>query len=257
MKNKSAFTLVELLVTVIIIGVLATMGIATYQGVIEKSKAKVCEQNVKMLTTAVKMYSLENDSLPATLSQIPGQYYRKAYAQVIEQGPKHMKLARKVINHHNHSSSAYANTPPLPTTSDHLNFSYFGMKNYGASAEAFVCPADTDGATSYAMNTQLFNKKWKDLPSGMTIVIDHDGGPSGARPSFNGGAAGATAQRHKRGFATSAATFGHIGTKSAVVKAVVAKGKTVPVVEGVPGSCDDGEGGSGGSFNSLCIDNLY
>lgn len=235
MKRKSAFTLLELLITVVIVGILSTIGIASYQSIVEKSKVKVCEQNIKMLTTAVKIYSLENDSLPAALSKVPVHYYNKAYAQVIEKGPKHLKLARKLINEPIFIDHAYA-----------IDFNQENFKDYGTTADAFICPSDKNGGKSYAVNRQTWGQRWNDLPSGMAIIIDSDAG------SFNGGAAGVASKRHKLGFGPGARNVGHIGTKTGVVTVDQAGN----VVKGTRGSCTDGKGGYGGPMATLCMDSV-
>lgn len=148
MKRNKAFTLIEILIVVVVLGVVATTAIASYQRIVEQSKAKVCQQNIKMLTTAVKLYSLENDSLPAALSQIPQTYYRKAYAQVIEKGPMLTKLARKVVDH-DHSSLAFA-----------INFEHDNFKQYGTNEENWVCPTQPGATQSYAINDNLEGLRW-------------------------------------------------------------------------------------------------
>lgn len=197
MKRNKAFTLIEILIVVVVLGVVATTAIASYQRIVEQSKAKVCQQNIKMLTTAVKLYSLENDSLPATLSQIPQTYYRRAYAQVIEKGPMLTKLARKVVDH-DHSSLAFA-----------LEFKHDNFKQYGTNEENWVCPTQPGASQSYAINEGIEGLRWsyivKHMPATPIVGEKNGGGTfkkttdlstnhkvSGSNTAFYGTASGET-----------------------------------------------------------------
>lgn len=63
MRRKS-FTLMEILIVVVFIGIISTIAISSYQAVIYRSKNKVCELNVRGLTAVVKQYALENGRMP-------------------------------------------------------------------------------------------------------------------------------------------------------------------------------------------------
>lgn len=57
--RKIAFTLVEILVVVIIVGVLATLGLINYTGIKEHAYGKEAQANLKLITAAEKIYQLE------------------------------------------------------------------------------------------------------------------------------------------------------------------------------------------------------
>lgn len=59
---KRAFTLLELVVVVIIIGVLATLGIQQYGRAIEKSRGAEAKQILGQLRTTAAAYRLENNN---------------------------------------------------------------------------------------------------------------------------------------------------------------------------------------------------
>ncbi len=59
--GKHAFTLVELLVVITIIGILASVGFGAYNLVIENARATEDLNNVKQLATAVNAYAADND----------------------------------------------------------------------------------------------------------------------------------------------------------------------------------------------------
>lgn len=183
---KRGFTLVELVVNVVVIGVLATLSIASYQHLIHKSKAKVCANNLKVLQTAVKYYSREKDSLPATLSRLEKKHLEKAYAQVVT-GNIYNKFTQMLVDGHSYGK-AYAYN---------LNFNYEGLKNYGAYAKAFICPAsDDDAAHSYGINADFINSKWnkwQDVPKDIILIADYD------NSVFGNDSASSFPKRHKIG----------------------------------------------------------
>ncbi len=58
--KKTGFTLVELLVTIIILGILAGIGIPQYTKTIEKGKMREAEANLYIMYMAEKMYKLDH-----------------------------------------------------------------------------------------------------------------------------------------------------------------------------------------------------
>ena len=55
--NRKAFTIIELLVVVAIIGILAAVGVVAYNGYTSSAKQKVVQQNIKSI---YKLWSVEN-----------------------------------------------------------------------------------------------------------------------------------------------------------------------------------------------------
>jgi prepilin-type N-terminal cleavage/methylation domain-containing protein len=64
-KNQKGFTLAEMLVVLVIIGILAGIMIVAVPQIIERSRAQVDKANAKQVTSAVTLYEADQGSLPA------------------------------------------------------------------------------------------------------------------------------------------------------------------------------------------------
>ena len=75
-----AFSLVELLVVVAIIGVLSTLGLAATRGVTEKSKATRCLNDLRQVGTAIQLYVGESGGRFPDTSHQPGRSWTNTLA---------------------------------------------------------------------------------------------------------------------------------------------------------------------------------
>lgn len=157
-----SFTLMEVVIVVVLIGILSTLGIATYNQVLDNARQKVCQTNLKTLETAVEMYALENDALPASLSDLKPEHLKKAYAKALREGGWPVKFAYFFVR---------LNTPKEV----YAQFlTYDNLHKYGAASQVFHCPADTNGPPSYGINSNLKGKRWKDISQDTLIVAECD-----------------------------------------------------------------------------------
>ncbi|PJA38651.1 hypothetical protein CO180_03020, partial [candidate division WWE3 bacterium CG_4_9_14_3_um_filter_41_6] len=60
MKSRSGFTLIELLVVIVIIGILAGVGIASYNGSLDKSRMAKVIADMKEIAEAGKKWNIVN-----------------------------------------------------------------------------------------------------------------------------------------------------------------------------------------------------
>lgn len=64
-KNNKGFTIVELLIVIIVIGILAAIAIVAYNGVTQKSRDTENKSNARQVINAVAAYNSEKGEWPA------------------------------------------------------------------------------------------------------------------------------------------------------------------------------------------------
>ncbi|MGI6486929.1 MAG: competence type IV pilus major pilin ComGC [Syntrophothermaceae bacterium] len=69
LKNDKGFTLVELMVVLVIIGILVAIAVPIYNKTQATAEERACQANLRILEGAVAQYQLDNDgALPTELS---------------------------------------------------------------------------------------------------------------------------------------------------------------------------------------------
>lgn len=182
--KKQGFTLVEIIIVLVVVGILATIGIPVYNGVIESSQAKVCQTNEEALKTALDVYVMEKDTTPASLSELPWEYIQKGYAKVLQKNDAwKVKLAYAVVGWQNRGK-AYADP-------------FVNILAKG-DIKLITCPADTtspeNGGVSYGLNKALEginSTAYRNLGGGTLLIGDCESA------TFN--SASDLALKHKQG----------------------------------------------------------
>jgi len=72
-QEEQGFTLVELLVVVVILGILAGVGIQQYGNIQEKARESAHQANIKVLTSAAQMYAMLEPELEDTIDIRPAR----------------------------------------------------------------------------------------------------------------------------------------------------------------------------------------
>jgi prepilin-type N-terminal cleavage/methylation domain-containing protein len=62
MKAKKGFTLLEIIIVIVIIGILSTFGISQYIPARERALGKEATANLKLIAAAERIYRMENDT---------------------------------------------------------------------------------------------------------------------------------------------------------------------------------------------------
>ena len=150
-KFLRGFTLTEALVIVIIIGILAGIGIPAYQKTVAAQKSRVCQNHLRILNMSLKLYTLDNNALPASLSEVWPKYTGMALAQW-EREKRKSKLYCFVSR---------LRKLGLPVAhADALPSSY-----YNNDISILSCPADKiDNGISYGLNEDLVGLTPAQLP---------------------------------------------------------------------------------------------
>ena len=66
MKKRQAFTLIELIIVVIVIGILATLAVPQYMKATERAKIAKAKNAIALISKAEKLYRAENDTYITT-----------------------------------------------------------------------------------------------------------------------------------------------------------------------------------------------
>jgi prepilin-type N-terminal cleavage/methylation domain-containing protein len=78
MRGDGGFTLVELLIVIVILGILAAIVVFAVGGITDKGKASACKSDVKTIETAEEAYFAKN----GTYTDMPGLVTAKLLRQV-------------------------------------------------------------------------------------------------------------------------------------------------------------------------------
>lgn len=71
MKNERGFTIMELLVVIVIIGVLAAIGVPAYNNMTTRARTTACQANQRMINTALGMYHIDKEgAVPTATSDL-------------------------------------------------------------------------------------------------------------------------------------------------------------------------------------------
>lgn len=71
-ENRRGFTIVELLIVIVVIGILAAITIVAYNGVQDRAKTTNAQTTSTGLIKKIELYSVDKGTYPTTLAQMTG-----------------------------------------------------------------------------------------------------------------------------------------------------------------------------------------
>jgi general secretion pathway protein G len=71
-KQDKGFTLVELLIVIVILGILATVTVFAVRGITDQGQKNACKTSQATLDTAIEAYYAQNQSDPTQVSDLTG-----------------------------------------------------------------------------------------------------------------------------------------------------------------------------------------
>ena len=70
--NDEGFTLVELLIVIVILGILATVVVFAVQGITDQGQTNACSVGERTVQTAVEAFYADNQSWPTNMASLTG-----------------------------------------------------------------------------------------------------------------------------------------------------------------------------------------
>jgi len=121
-NNQKGFTFIEILVVATIIGVLATIGVVSYQQANIKSRDGKRQADLQQIRAALEMYRVDNSVYPDGLDHL------STYIQSLPAPPANSKTCAGVVT--TNYSSGYSCSSPYKTYSLCVKLESGGGTNY-------------------------------------------------------------------------------------------------------------------------------
>jgi type II secretion system protein G len=68
-SQKNGFTIVELLIVIVVIGILAAVTVAAYNGTQDRARFTLMQSDLKSIIKGIELYKVDNDRYPNTIGQ--------------------------------------------------------------------------------------------------------------------------------------------------------------------------------------------
>ena len=125
-KSASAFTIVELLIVIVVIGILATITVISYTGVQRRAYDTRRQSDISTITTALELYKISSGGYPThvTISPSPPPY-----------GDWEFSIQDNFLQPLNVLSGASTPTDPANNTINYYRYHLYGAGQYGCDPD--------------------------------------------------------------------------------------------------------------------------
>lgn len=82
-KNEAGFTLMELMIVMMIIGILTTLAIPSFKSAIKAAKEAVLKEDLRVMRSAIDSYTMDKQKAPQSLNDL----VQEGYLKVIPEDP--------------------------------------------------------------------------------------------------------------------------------------------------------------------------
>jgi general secretion pathway protein G len=77
-KQEAGFTLMELMIVMMIIGILATLAIPSFKAAIKSAQEAVLKEDLRVMRSAIDSYTMDKQKAPQSLDELVQEGYLKA-----------------------------------------------------------------------------------------------------------------------------------------------------------------------------------
>jgi prepilin-type N-terminal cleavage/methylation domain-containing protein len=166
--KKKAFTLVELIIVVTILGILASLVIPTFQGHVVQAKEAAAKDNLKVIRTQIEVYKMQHNGVPPGYISGSGAPSALLALQFTATTTDDGAVSTSTI-----PAGAYVNGPYIKKIPENP-FNKLSTINYVTDGTAFSTAADgTSSGWLYKKETAEFKINWNGNDSQGNAYIDY------------------------------------------------------------------------------------
>jgi prepilin-type N-terminal cleavage/methylation domain-containing protein len=166
--KKKAFSLVELIIVVTILGILASIVVPTFQGHITQAKETAAKDNLKVIRTQIEVYKMQHKDVPPGYISGSGAPTALLALQFTATTTETGAVSTSTI-----PAGAYVNGPYLKKIPENP-YNKLSTITYVADGTAFATAVDgTSSGWLYKKETAEFKLNWTGSDSKGIAYIDY------------------------------------------------------------------------------------